>query len=63
MLEIHVPDMTCGHCSNAITRALKAMDANVQVEVDLKTKLVSVGTSADAASVRAAITNAGYTPS
>jgi len=63
MLEIHVPDMACGHCSNAVTEALKAIDANALVRVDLETKRVTVSTSEDAAAVRAAIAGAGYTVS
>jgi len=62
MLEIHVPDMACGHCSNAVTEALKALDANALVQVDLETKLVTVSTVADEAAVRAAIAGAGYSP-
>ncbi len=63
MQKIHVPDMSCGHCSNAITQALKALDAAAEVQVDLETKLVSVTTTAQEAAVRAAIAGAGYTPS
>ncbi len=63
MQKIHVPDMACGHCSNAITQALKALDAAAEVQVDLETKLVSVTTTAQEAAVRAAIAGAGYTPS
>jgi copper chaperone len=63
MLEVLVPDMACGHCSNAVTEALKAIDATAQVQVDLEMKRVTVTTSADAAAVRAAIAGAGYTVS
>lgn len=63
MQKIHVPDMACGHCSNAITQALKALDAAAEVQVDLESKLVSVTTTAQEAAVRAAIAGAGYTPS
>ncbi len=63
MQKIHVPDMACGHCSNAIKQALKALDAAAEVQVDLESKLVSVTTTAQEASVRAAIAGAGYTPS
>jgi len=63
MQEFKVPDMACGHCSNAITQALKAIDANAQVEVDLEKKVVSVQSSADDGALRAAIVGAGYSVS
>jgi copper chaperone len=62
MQKIHVPDMACGHCSNAITQALQALDAMAEVQVDLENKLVSVSTTAPETAVRAAIVQAGYSP-
>jgi copper chaperone len=63
MQKIHVPDMACGHCSHAITEALKALDPTADVQVNLDTKMVTVDTRAAEAAVRAAIAEAGYTPS
>ncbi len=63
MLKLNVPDMACGHCSNAVTQALKTLDPTAEVQIDLETKLVSVSTTAAEAAVRAAIAEAGYTPS
>ncbi len=63
MLKLNVHDMACGHCSNAVTQALKTLDPTAEVQIDLETKLVSVSTTAAEAAVRAAIAEAGYTPS
>lgn len=62
MLKLNVPDMSCGHCANAITQALKALDPSAEVQVDLAAKTVSMHTTATEAAVRAAIAEAGYTP-
>ena len=35
MIAYEVKDMTCGHCVNAITQALKAVDSTAEVRIDL----------------------------
>lgn len=63
MLDFLVNDMSCGHCVAAITRAVKAIDGEAKVEVNLDQKRVRVEpASADAQTVMAAIADAGYTP-
>ena len=60
MLTLEVKGMTCGHCANAVTRALKEIDPSAEVRVDLEAGRVQVDTSASAAAVAAAVTEAGY---
>jgi len=60
MLRLSVPDMTCGHCAAAVTKAVKAVDAAAAVDVDLATKIVAVSTAADPRKVSAALADAGY---
>ena len=56
-----VSDMTCGHCKQAVTQEVSAVEGVESVEVDLDTKLVTVvGSSLDDAKLRAAIDDAGY---
>ena len=62
MLRYTVEDMTCGHCEQAVTRAISTLDARAEVTVDLPAKLVEVKTSASPGSVVAAMREAGYTP-
>ena len=57
-----VPDMTCGHCVSAITKALKAEDPRASVEIALAQKLVSVASTLPAEDIAACIAAAGYTP-
>lgn len=60
MLKMNVPDMTCGHCAGVVTKAVQSVDAAARIDIDLKSKTVSVETSADAAKVAEALDAAGY---
>lgn len=63
MTTFKVEDMSCGHCVSMITKAVKGVDANASVEVKLAEHLVIVdASSADAETLKEAITDAGYTP-
>lgn len=62
MIEFEVNDMTCGHCVNAITQAVAAVDASVKVEIDLPTHRVRISGSDQAQRLAEAIREAGYTP-
>lgn len=60
-LQLTVPNMACSACSETITAAIKSIDPNATVTADPKTKLVNVETQASEASVKQAVTDAGYT--
>lgn len=62
MLRYQVEDMSCGHCVQAITQAVRRVDAGAEVNVDLAAKSVEVVTKAESEAVAAAIRDAGYTP-
>jgi len=63
MLTFRVDDMSCGHCVRAIKQAVRALDAEAKVDVDLSRHLVRVHDSAlDAPGVRQALQRAGYSP-
>ena len=63
MLAFQVNDMTCGHCANTITKAVKNADKDAKVTIDLAAHLVTVEpTEADGPQIRDAIAEAGYTP-
>jgi copper chaperone len=56
-----VPGMHCDHCKAAVTRELEGVSGVQTLEVDLETKLVTVGGDAlDDAALVAAIDEAGY---
>lgn len=63
MISFQVNDMTCGHCVSTITKALKAVDKDAEVQIDLANHLVQVDpASADAGELADAIKEAGYSP-
>ncbi|MFO1226123.1 heavy-metal-associated domain-containing protein [Roseateles sp.] len=63
MIAFEVNDMTCGHCVSTITRALKGVDKDAKVAIDLAAHRVQVdSSSADAEELADAIKDAGYSP-
>lgn len=62
MYQFNVPDMTCGGCAGAITRALKAEDPNAKVEVSLGQRLVTVQSQLSREEIAQSIAHAGFTP-
>jgi copper chaperone len=61
-LTLRVEDMTCGHCAGTIKEAIETGLPGTSVEADPASKLVSVHGSADLTSIKALVTEAGYTP-
>jgi copper chaperone len=63
MIAFEVNDMTCDHCVGAITKAVKALDSDAQVQIDLAAHRVDIASGqADATALSRAIKEAGYTP-
>jgi len=60
MMEFKVEDMSCGHCAGVIIKAVKELDAQATVEIDLSQKIVKVETSRDRATLVQALDEAGY---
>ena len=61
MIEFQVNDMTCGHCIQAIERAIRAVDPGARVAADPGSKRVRVlGGRAPAAVLAAAMAAEGY---
>lgn len=59
--EIHVEGMSCGHCVNHVTEALKEIGAK-EILVSLENKLATAEISEDVSdeAIKAAIEDAGY---
>ncbi len=62
MTEFFVADMTCGGCSSAITRAIRSVDADSKVEIDLHKRTVRIASPKSPAQFQDSIRAAGYTP-
>jgi copper chaperone len=60
MLRFQVQGMTCGHCVQSVTKAVQAVDAKAQVEVDLAANSVSIEGSDRKDAIAEAIRAAGY---
>ena len=59
-MKFHVPDMSCGHCTAAIEKAIVNQDPAASVMTDLETRQVSVDSTLPIADLQQAIGNAGY---
>ena len=56
-----VQGMTCGHCERAVVQAVREVDADAIVQIDLPTGQVVVESDKSRDAVAAAITEEGYT--
>lgn len=62
MIELNLPDMTCGHCASTVAQTCKLVDPSAKVEVDLNSKLVKITSAEDRQDFAEALTEAGYPP-
>ncbi len=62
MLDLTIPDMTCGGCARGVTAAIKSVDPLAELTIDIDSHRVQVTTSASAEAVKAAVVEAGFTP-
>ncbi len=60
MVDFRVEGMTCGHCEQAVTRAVQSVDPAARVTVDRTADRVAVESAADADALRRAIEAEGY---
>lgn len=58
--ELTVSGMTCGHCEQAVERALKGVPGVQAVRVDLQGGTATVRGEADPQALMAAVTDEGY---
>ncbi|HMW24919.1 MAG TPA: heavy-metal-associated domain-containing protein [Burkholderiaceae bacterium] len=60
MIELTLPDMSCGHCVATVKKTLLQLDPQSRVEVDLPAHRVSIETSQSEERVRAVLAEEGY---
>jgi copper chaperone len=60
MFKFSVPNMSCGHCTASIQKAIMAADPDATVSCDLTARIVDVDSTLDETALAAAISDAGY---
>ncbi len=60
MFEFQVPAVSCSHCVKAVTEAVKSVDDQAKVQVDLAQHQVNVETSRERQAIVDALAEAGY---
>ena len=60
MNEFRVERMTCGHCARTISEAIRAVDPEAEIQVDLRSRKVRVESAASRSALAVAINEAGY---
>ena len=60
MIELQLPDMTCGHCVRTVAEVARRLDPDAQVQTDLATNMARFETRADEKALRAALEEEGY---
>lgn len=59
-MKFKVQGMTCGHCVNAVTRAIQEVDGRARVDVDLASGFVEVSGTITSQEAINAIQGSGY---
>ncbi len=60
MTRFDVPEMSCGHCTAAIQKAIRIADPLAEVDCDLAARVVSVDSALDDETLFIAMKEAGY---
>lgn len=60
MYELRVENMSCGHCTARVTQAVKSVDADARVEVDLPGRQVRIESACELTEITSALAEAGY---
>lgn len=59
-MKFNVPDMSCGHCTSAVEKAIKASDSSAEVICDLADRIVTISGELSAVEVTSILKDAGY---
>lgn len=60
-LQLKVPSIVCDGCAETITKAVKSVNADAQVDVDISAKIVKVEGAQSEESIKQAIAATGHT--
>lgn len=62
MPQFQVQDMTCKHCEANISTAIKELDAQALISIDLSIHMLSIQSTHNATTLENVIREAGYSP-
>ncbi len=62
MPQFQIQDMSCQHCETSISNAIKELDPQASIAIDLSQHLLTVSSNQNTATLEHAIREAGYTP-
>jgi copper chaperone len=60
MLNLSIPNISCGHCARAITETVHQLDPGAVVQVDVNARTAAIDTRADPAVVVDKLAAEGY---
>lgn len=60
-MQLKVSSIVCNGCADTITKAIKNLESEAEVQVDMDQKIVTVKTTASEESIKEAIAAAGHT--
>ncbi len=61
-INLTLPDMVCGGCAKAVTKAVQKLDPAAVVDADPDTHAARITSTAREADLREALTRAGFPP-
>lgn len=61
-IKLTLPDMTCGGCAKAVTKAVQKLDPAATVDADPPTHAAHITTTLREADLRQVLTAAGFPP-
>ena len=61
-MEFQIDNMTCGGCAASVTKAIRSVDPEAKVDIDLATKKVTVASQREEAAFTAVLDDVGYPP-
>lgn len=61
-MQFHLDDMTCGGCARSVTKAIKTLDPEAQVDANPPARRVEISTTAAREQVVSALREAGFPP-
>ncbi len=60
MLTLSIPTMRCGGCSGSVTKAVRGIDPQAQIQFDMPSKTATIETSAHRELLIRTLEAAGY---